>query len=164
MRRLTPGTERRGRAALRFTALLTLLSALLAVPAAASAADFNPAPGSYTANTTTLKLTGPGTDITGVDQGGVAVFRFDDVSIPSGANINAQGSRPFKIVASGNLTLGGSISSVGATATNFVPGPLSGGAGGGAGGAAAANAGAGPGGGKAPSTSNHGGGGGGFGG
>ena len=77
MRRLTQGTERCGRGALRVTALFTFLSALLVVPAAASAADFNPAPGAYTVNTTTLKLTGPGpTDITGVIQGGVAVFQL----------------------------------------------------------------------------------------
>ena len=38
MRRLTQGTERRGRGALRVTALLTLLTALLVVPATAGAA------------------------------------------------------------------------------------------------------------------------------
>ena len=38
MRRLTHGTERRGRGPLRATALLTLLIALLAVPATAGAA------------------------------------------------------------------------------------------------------------------------------
>src|SRR5215208_2384950 len=37
MRRLTNGTERCGRGALRVTALITLLSALLVVPATASA-------------------------------------------------------------------------------------------------------------------------------
>jgi len=164
MRRLTHGTERCGRGALRVTALLTLLSALL-VPAAASAADFTPAPGSYTADTTTLKLTGPGTDVTGVNQGGVAVFSFDDVNIPSGANINAIGSRPFKIVASGNLTLAGDITSNGTdTSADFADGPFAGGAGGGAGGVTTGNAGAGPGGGGAQPAELDGAAGGGFGG
>src|SRR5215210_3472006 len=128
MRRLTQGTERCGRGALRATALLTLLAALLVVPTAASAADFNPAPGTYTADTTTLNLTGPGTNITGADEGGVAVFRFGTVNIPSGVTINAVGTRPFKIAASGTLTLAGSIRANGASANNFVAGPIAGGA------------------------------------
>ena len=47
---------------MRRLALLTFLISLFAVPATASAADFNPAPGTYTVNTTTLKITGPSGD------------------------------------------------------------------------------------------------------
>jgi hypothetical protein len=160
MRRLTHGTERGGRGALRVTALLTLLSALLVVPATASAADFNPAAGAYTANTTTMTLTGPGTNIAGADVGGVAVFSFGTVNIPSGVTIDATGTRPFKIVASGTLTLAGSIRANGANATNFVPGPNAGGAGGGAGSANNSSKGGGTGGGGiAPSSGGTGGGG-----
>jgi hypothetical protein len=152
----------------RLAPLLTLLS-LLAVPAAASAADFNPAAGTYTVDTTTLKLTGPGpTNITGVDQGGTAVFAFGDVNIVGGVQINASGTRPLKIVASGDLTLGGSINGSGTNANDFDQGPGSaGGPGGGAGGSgsiAAWTKGLGPGGGGKGSTASNGGAGGGFGG
>jgi hypothetical protein len=164
MRRLTHGTERCGRGALRVTTLLTLLTALLVAPAVASAADFNPAPGSYTADTTTLKITGTGTNITGVNEGGVAVFRFGDVSIPPGVSINATGTRPLKIVASGSLTLGGGIFGGGTSPNDFEAGPFSGGPGGGAGGVDGSGPGAGPGGGRVGPGPKDGGGGGGFGG
>ena len=116
MRRLMHGTDRRGQRVLRAidhptlptygrmikrTLLIALAApAILAGPA--SAADFNPAPGSYTVNTSTLKLTGPGgTNITGTDQSGVAVFSFGTVNIPAGVTVSAAGTRPFKIVAAG---------------------------------------------------------------
>jgi hypothetical protein len=106
------------------------------VPATASAADFIPAAGTYAVDTTTLKLTGPGTNITGVNQGGVAVFSFGTVNIAGGVTINAAGSRPFKLVAAGDLTMNGTINAIGTNAVaNFVPGPFAGGPGGGAGGA-----------------------------
>ncbi len=165
MRRLTQRTERCGRGALRVTALFTLLSALLVVPAAASAADFNPTAGTYAVDTTTLKLTGPGgTDITGVAEGGVGVFRFGTVNIGASVIVNVRGNRPFKIVASGNLTVAGVIDGVGGSATDGTRGPVAGGPGGAAGGAEFGNAGAGPGGGGSPPTPNDGAGGGGFGG
>jgi hypothetical protein len=165
MRRLTHGTERCGRGALRATALLTLLSALYVVPATASAADFNPAPGAYTADTTALTITGPGpTNITGANVGGVAVFSFDNVNIAAGVSISSQGSRPFKLVASGSLTVGGSILAGGSSATDFTEGPIAGGPGGAAGADAFPNAGAGTGGGGAAPSRDDGGGGGGFGG
>ncbi len=101
-----------------------------------------------------MKLTGPGgTDITGAVEGTTAVFRFGTVSIPAGATINATGSRPFKIVASGNFTLGGVINASGSTPANFQIGPITPGAGGGSGGSVLPNSGGGSGGGGG-STSN----------
>jgi hypothetical protein len=168
MRRLTQGTERCGRGALRVTALLTLLSALLVVPASASAADFTPIPGSYAVNTSSTppKLTGPGpTDISGTVVGGVAQFNFDTVNIPGGVTINAAGTRAFKIFASGNLTMSGTINANGTSVSaDFAAGPFPGGPGGGAGGASTGNKGIGAGGGGAQPTDADGGGGGGFGG
>ena len=74
--------------------LLIALAAPAILAGPASAADFNPAPGAYTANTTTLKLTGPGgTNITGVDQGGVAAFNFDDVNIAGGSDRSRRPAR-----------------------------------------------------------------------
>jgi Bacterial Ig domain len=141
----------------------------LAVPALASAADFNPAPGTYIVDTSTLKITGPGgTDITGVDQGGVAVFNFDTVNIGSGVTLNASGSRPLRIAAFGDLTLAGVINGNGTSPDNFNAGPGSpGGPGGGAGGGGNPSTwtqGTGTGGGGAATASDDGGGGGGFGG
>lgn len=150
----------------RTAALLALVACMLfalGAAAGASAADFNPGPSTYTADTTALTLTGPGTSLTGTDQGGVAVFGFDNVSIPAGATINVKGSRPFKLLASGSLTLAGLIDGRGANATDGVPGPLAGGPGAGAGGADRTQAGGGPGGGGIASDSENGGGGGGFG-
>src|SRR3954451_7440978 len=144
----------------RLAPLLSLL-ALFAVPSAASAADFNPAPGPYTVNTDTLKLTGPGTNITGANQGGVATFSFGNANIKSGVTITASGSRPLKIQTSGALVLGGVINGNGVSASNFVAAANAGGPGGGVGGSATPNAGAGPGGGGPGSDTNHGGGGGG---
>lgn len=141
----------------------------LAVPASASAADFDPAPGTYVVDTSALKITGPGaTDITGVDQGGVAVFSFDTVNIPAGVTLNASGSRPLRIEARGDLTLAGVINGNGTSPENFNAGPGGpGGPGGGAGGSGNASTwtrGEGTGGGGAATESDDGGGGGGFGG
>jgi hypothetical protein len=148
----------------RLAPLLTLIS-LLAVPATAAAADFNPAPGTYAVNTTTLKITGPGgTNITGVDQGGVATFSFGTVNIRSGVILNASGTRPFKLAALGNLTVTGIINGNGVGAANFTVAANAGGPGGGAGSSQFANAGSGPGGGASGPSSSDGGGGGGFGG
>jgi hypothetical protein len=41
-----------------------------------------------------MTLTGPGTSVAGVDQGGVAVFSFDNVSIPASVEIEVEGWRP----------------------------------------------------------------------
>ena len=144
--------------------------ALLITPiwtAAASAADFNPGPGTYTINTSTAPptLTGPGgTNISGTVSNGVAVFSFGNVNIPSTVTVNAAGSLPLEIVATGSFSLAGTINASGANATNFTAGANLGGPGGGAGGADGAHGGSGPGGGGVGSTSNDGGGGGGFGG
>ena len=58
------------------------------------------------------------------------------MNIANTVTINAAGSRPFRIIAAGNLTHAGTINSNGGSATNFVAGPIAGGAGGGAGGGA----------------------------
>jgi hypothetical protein len=147
--------------------LLATTVAVLALPGAgtALAADFTPGPGDYTADTTALTITGPGTNITGTDENGVAVFSFDSVSIPLGVNITASGSRPLLIRATGAISLAGTLAGNGVTAVNFDDGPGGpGGPGGGAGGAFGLNPGQGPGGGGASSDFDDGGGGGGFGG
>jgi hypothetical protein len=134
------------------------------VVAQAGAVDFSPSPGAYAVDTTALTLTGPGTNIAGTVQGGIAVFSFGNVNIPPGVTITAHGSRPLELLASGALTLGGSIEGNGASATDFFAGPIAGGPGGGAGGANGAGPGEGPGGGGVGSAGENGGGGGGFGG
>ena len=63
----------------RMAALLATAAGMLLTPglaASASAADFDAAPGTYTADTTALTLTGPGTSFTGTNVGGVHVRRF----------------------------------------------------------------------------------------
>ena len=155
--------------------LIVALGALLAltVQASASAADLVLGSGAYTVDTTALKLTGPGpTEITGVDEGGIAVFRFDNVNIASGATITATGLRPLKIVAAGDLTMAGTINGSGQNSNDCcgdTVGAHPGGPGGGSGGSADAggsawSSGSGPGGGGKATASNDGGGGGGFGG
>ena len=70
----------------RIAALLVVALGMLFAPgvvALANAADFDPGAGTYTANTTALTLTGPHTNITGTNQGGVAVFSFGNVNIPA---------------------------------------------------------------------------------
>ncbi len=151
----------------RFGTLLAAVAAtvaMLVVAAPASAASFEPASGTYDVNTTALTLTGPGTSISGTDQGGVAVFSFDNVRIPAGVLINVEGSRPFKLVAAGELALAGTIDGRGFSAEEFEPGPYPGGPGGGAGGTDGTDPGDGPGGGGVSPDDINGGGGGGFGG
>jgi hypothetical protein len=56
-----------------------------------------------------------------VSPSGVAVFRFDDLTVNSGASITVIGGlvkRPIALLASGNLTYGGSILARGTTASN----------------------------------------------
>jgi hypothetical protein len=131
----------------------------------AGAAAFNPTPGEYFVDTSTLELTGPGGPIaTGVDEGGVAVFAFDSINIPVGAEIFAEGSRPLELRSAGAFTLAGFIEASGFDASQFVPGPNPGGPGGGAGSTSGFEAGEGPGAGGASSDNEGGGGGGGFGG
>ncbi|MEA2145675.1 MAG: hypothetical protein QOG59_1262, partial [Solirubrobacteraceae bacterium] len=151
----------------RLTAGLSCVVAALFAPgmvAAANAADFNPSPGSYTADTTALTLTGPGVSVTGQNINGVAVFNFQNVNIPVGTTVFATGSRPFEFQASGNFTLAGVINAAGTNATNFVAGPTPSGAGGGFGGTDKTQPGGGSGGGGVASSGSHGAGGGGFGG
>ena len=128
----------------------------------AGAANLVFGPGTFIANTTTLTLTGPSVSVTGVVQKGVAVFTFGNVTIPTGASIAAMGSRPFELMATGTLVLGGVISSNGISATQETVGPNAGGAGGGAGGTNGSTNGGGPGGGGHSSTEVNGAGGGGF--
>ncbi len=155
---------------MRRLVLLISLITIFAVPAAAQAADFNPAPGTYTADTTTLKITdgSAATVATGTNQGGVAVFSFGDVTIAGGVTINASGSRPLKIVASGDMTVVGTINGNGASAVDFDQGAgAAGGPGGGAGGSGNITTwtkGVGPGGGGRAANAADGGAGGGFGG
>jgi hypothetical protein len=130
----------------------------------AGAAAFTPTPGEYFIDTSTLELTGPGTAISGVNEGGVAVFAFDSITIPAGVEIFAEGSRPFELRSAGAFTLAGLLEASGFDATAFVVGPNPGGPGGGAGSAGGFEAGEGPGGGGATSNNEGGGGGGGFGG
>lgn len=151
----------------RFAALLAGAAGVLFAPglvAQADAADFIPAPGAYTVDTSALTLMGPGTSLTGTAQAGVAVFSFDNVDIPEGAKIRVQGSRPFKLVAAGNLTLADTIDGSGTSASNLASLAYAGGPGGGKGGASFAQPGQGTGGGRSASNGNNGGGGGGFGG
>src|SRR5436190_1573101 len=128
----------------------------------ASAADLVLGAGSYTADTSALTLTGPSTSVHGVNVGGIAVFKFGTIAVPSGASITAVGTRPFELLATNSLIFGGTIVSSGTSATNSTAGPNAGGAGGGAGGTDATQAGHGPGGGGHASIIYHGGGGGGF--
>src|SRR4051794_41921259 len=130
---------------MRRLALTLCCLSLLAVPATASAADFNPAAGTYTVNTSTMKITGPGAtsavNISGVDQGGVAVFNFGTVNIRSGVILNAAGSRPLKLAALGSFTVAGIINGNGSSPNNFNSGAGEpGGPGGGAGGSGTAPA------------------------
>jgi len=151
----------------RFRSLPAMFAVCLTMGVAAapaSAASFIPAPGTYTVDTTALTLTGPGTSIAGTDQGGVAVFSFDNVSIAPTVLLEVEGSRPFKLVAGGELVVAGAIEASGFSATEQVPGPVPGGPGGGAGGINFTDAGDGPGGGGASPSESNGGGGGGFGG
>jgi hypothetical protein len=159
--------------ALSLTAIPTaLLSTALTAPQA-TAADLVLAPGAYTVNTTTLKLTGPGTNRTGVNVGGVAVFKFGSIKIPNGVTITAKGTRPLELLATHGFVLGGTIVADGTAAVNQTATPGKGGPGGGAGGTGGdtsgpdwvpATAGHGPGGGGVPSDQQNGAGGGGFGG
>lgn len=142
------------------------LGAMLA-PAAtqAGAVTFSPSAGEYFIDTTTLQLSGPGGAIaTGVDQGGIAVFAFDSINIPPGAEIFAEGSRPLELRSAGAFAIGGLIEASGFSAETGEAGPNPGGPGGGAGGADGTQGGFGPGGGGAGATGFDGGGGGGFGG
>jgi PASTA domain-containing protein len=145
-------------------AMVAATVALLVAAAPASAVSFEPGSGTYTVDTTALTLTGPGVSVSGVDQGGIAVFSFDNVRIPAGVFLEVEGSRPFKLVANGELALAGTIEGSGFDAAGFVAGPYPGGPGGGAGGANGTDPGDGPGGGGVSPNNANGGGGGGFGG
>ncbi|HEU5062663.1 MAG TPA: PASTA domain-containing protein [Solirubrobacterales bacterium] len=151
----------------RFRALgvgMVAVLVMLVAASPASAVSFSPAPGTYTVDTTALTLTGSGTSIAGSDQGGIAVFSFDSVNIPAGVLLEVEGSRPLKLVASGELAIGGVIQASGFSAEGFNAGPFAGGPGGGAGGIDGTDPGDGPGGGGVSPSNENGGGGGGFGG
>jgi len=145
--------------------LLLVLGLLLCTAASAGAASLSLAPGEYFVDTTALTLEDTGGPIaTGVNEGGVAVFSFDSIDIPAGAEVFAEGSRPLELRSAGSFTLGGFIEASGFDAEKMVPGPNAGGPGGGAGGKDGTEAGSGPGGGGVASHERNGGGGGGFGG
>lgn len=140
--------------------------ALSLFAATASAADFSAKLGEeYTFDTSALTLTGPGGLVaTGADQGGIAVFSFDNVSIEEGAEVFAEGSRPLQIKAAGAFTVEGFIEASGFEAEDGQKIATPGGPGGGAGGAEVGKGGSGPGGGGAVAGTVPGGAGGGFGG
>jgi hypothetical protein len=153
--------------ALRRVGIAMLLVLGLSLPAAASAgaASLSLAPGEYFIDTTALTLEDTGGPIaTGVNEGGVAVFSFDSIDIPAGAEVFAEGNRPLELRSAGSFTLGGFVEASGFDAKQQVVGPNPGGPGGGAGGKDGTEAGSGPGGGGAASHERNGGGGGGFGG
>src|SRR5690348_7401541 len=90
----------------------------------AFAADLILGSNAYTADTTAMTISGPSlTTVHGTSVGGVAVFKFHVITIPAGATITASGSRPFELLATGPLVLGGAISSNGVSATDFTAGP-----------------------------------------
>jgi hypothetical protein len=145
--------------------LLLVLGLSLSIAASAGAASLSLAPGEYFVDTTALTLEDTGGPIaTGVNEGGVAVFSFDSIDIPAGAEVFAEGSRPLELRSAGDFTLAGLIEASGFSAENFTAGPNPGGPGGGTGGTGSPDAGEGPGGGGATSNIEGGGGGGGFGG
>ncbi len=75
----------------------------------------------YILNTTTLQLTGPGGFSTlagSVSSEGIAVFSFDVLTIPSGASLKVQGSRPAALLASGTITIAGTINANGGDGSN----------------------------------------------
>jgi hypothetical protein len=144
-----------------------VLALLLVLGAAtqASAAEFSPTTGEYFVDTDALTITGPGGPVaTGVDEGGIAVFAFDSVNIPFGAEFFAEGSRPLELRSAGAFTLAGLIDVSGFNALQTTPGPYQSGPGGGAGGADGTQAGSGPGGGQVGSPEQNGAGGASFGG
>jgi hypothetical protein len=104
---------------------------------------------SYSINTSSLTLTGPGTSYLGQDDSGIATFTFGTVDIPSGATVAVTGTLPLEIVAQDSFTLGGTLAGNGISA-DWWGGTVvatSGGPGGGAGGTGGSSPGAGPGGG-----------------
>lgn len=145
-----------------------LVLALLLVPGTAtqaSAAELSPTTGEYFVDTDALTITGPGGLVaTGVEENGIAVFAFDSVDIPFGAEFFAEGSRPLELRSAGTFTLAGLIDGSGFNAVQSTPGPYQGGPGGGAGGADGAQAGSGTGGGQVGSPEQNGSGGASFGG
>lgn len=145
--------------------ILLVLGLSLPVAAGADAASLSLAPGEYFIDTGALTLESTGGPIaTGVNEGGVAVFSFDSIDIPAGAEVFAEGSRPLELRSAGAFTLGGFIEASGFDAEREVAGPNPGGPGGGAGGKDGSEGGSGPGGGGIGSEYTNGGGGGGFGG
>ncbi len=138
-----------------------LFSGIVAAPQA-GAASLVLGSNSYVANTTAMTITGPSLLVHGTDVGGVAVFKFDTITVPAGASITATGSRPFELLSTGAIVVGGAIVSVGTNATDFAAGPNAGGAGGGAGGTNASTKGHGSGGGGVSNNGSNGSGGGGF--
>ena len=147
--------------------LLLPLAALVAalLPAtAARAADFNPPPGVYTVNTSALTITGGAVNVTGQAVGSTAVFRFDNVAIPPGAELDVAGNRAFQLQATGTLTMSGNIEAFGSSASPDTPGPVPPGPLGASGAVKKPSPGDGPGGGGSTLAVTAGGGGGGFGG
>ena len=140
---------------------LALVTALLCAPAAAHAEDLTLGTGAYTFDTSALTISGPGVNATGFADGTIAVFAFEDITIPDTAALTIQGQRPLSLRASDTLSIAGPIDLRGSDASGGVGG--AGGAGGGAGGDAlpGPNPGVGLGAGGAPANAVSGGGGGG---
>jgi hypothetical protein len=123
---------------LRLAAIATvaLAGGLIAIPLGVAHAQpvWNATPGVYTANTTACTITGP-QNFTGTISGSNCTFTFSSVNFPAGSTLNASGSRNLVINSTGNVTVGGSMSSNGGTASDFDLGSgPNGGAGGGQGG------------------------------
>lgn len=96
-----------------------LIGTATPVHADPSLGNWNATAGSYTANTTTLKITGPGANFTGQSDNGVATWTFGTVNIPVGATLTVTGTRPFEIIANTSFTLSGAIHGDGGSAVNF---------------------------------------------
>ena len=143
-----------------------LAVSLFAFSGSAAAASFTPTPGRYLVNTSALTIEHEGTTVAnGTAVGGVAVFSFETVNIPAGVVLEASGTLPLELLATGEMMLAGRIRANGQNAIEEQggdenrPGP-----GGAAGGTEKEKAGEGPGAGGGGEGGTAGGGGAGFGG
>lgn len=83
-------------------------AALLQPGSFPSSGHFTSVPGSYSVDTDSLLMTGPGgLAIPGVLSGGIAVFAFDSFNLASGAGLATVGDRPAAILSRGDIVIGG---------------------------------------------------------
>src|SRR5688572_14268726 len=90
-------------------ASLAVAAVLLGAPAAAQAEDLVLGTGAYTFDTSALTISGPGVNATGFADGTIAVFPFEDITIPDTATVTIQGQRPLSLRASDTLSIAGPI-------------------------------------------------------